>query len=288
MGPEATNPRASDYLHGTTPEEQARLSKLNEILNEASLRELRLGGRERILDVGCGLAQLTRRMARTAGATGRVVGIERSAEQIAEARRQAVAAGEESLVDLRQGDVFAMPLRDDEWGTFDVAHARFLLEHVPDPLTVVRSMVRAVRVGGRVVLEDDDHEVIRLWPEPAGFTALWNAYMRVYERLGCDPIVGRRLVELLHQAGAAPARNTWIFFGSCAGNADFETYVENGIGILQGAKQRMLDFGLLDARTIEEGVAALRDWKHRPDAAIWFAMAWAEGVRPVSFKSVTG
>jgi hypothetical protein len=50
----------------------------------------------------------------------------------------------------------------------------------------------------------------------------------------------------------------------------------------------MLNFGLLDARTYEESVAALRDWKHRPDAAIWFAMAWAEGVRPVSFNSVTG
>lgn len=79
--------------------------------------------------------------------------------------------------------------------------------------------------------------------------------------------------------GAAPARNTWIFFGSCAGSPDFEVYVENLIGILEGAKEKMLDFGLLDARTFEESVAALRDWKHRPDAAIWFAMAWTEGVR---------
>ena len=36
----------------------------------------------------------------------------------------------------------------DEWGTFDLVHARFLLEHVSDPLAVVRSMARAVRPGG--------------------------------------------------------------------------------------------------------------------------------------------
>ena len=60
------------------------------------------------------------------------------------------------------------------------------------------------------------------------------------------------------------------------------------IGILRGAKQRILDFRLLEAGAFEESAAALRDWKHRPDAAIWFAMAWAEGVRPVSFNSVTG
>ena len=72
-------------------------------------------------------------------------------------------------MDLRSGDALALPLRTEEWGDFDVAHARFVLEHVRDPLGVVRSMVRAVKFGGRIVLEDDDHEVIRLWPEPPGF-----------------------------------------------------------------------------------------------------------------------
>jgi len=249
---------------------------MNDILNEASLRELGLRGGEKILDVGCGLAQLTRRMAAVAG---QVVGIEHSAEQLVEARRQATAAGEENAVELRQGDVFAMPLVDNEWGTFDVAHTRFLLEHVPDPLAVVRAMVRAVRVGGRIVLEDDDHEVIRLWPEVAGFAELWRAYMAVYTRMNCDPIVGRRLVELLHAAGAAPRRNTWVFFGSCAGNRDFDAYIDNIIGVLQGAREKMLGFQLIDAATADSAMAAFSEWKQRPDAAMWFAMAWAEGIK---------
>jgi cyclopropane fatty-acyl-phospholipid synthase-like methyltransferase len=77
----------SRYIHGTAKEEQARLSQLNQLLNDAALRELRLRGGERIVDFGCGLAQLTRAMARQAGT--RAVGLERSAEQIAEAMRQA-------------------------------------------------------------------------------------------------------------------------------------------------------------------------------------------------------
>jgi SAM-dependent methyltransferase len=252
---------------------------MNEILNEGSLRELGLRGGEKILDVGCGLAQLTRRMARAAGAKGRVVGIERSPEQLAEAQRQAAAADEANLVEMRQGDVFAMPLRDDEWETFDLVHTRFLLEHLPDPLGAVRAMMRAVRVGGRVVLEDDDHEVIRLWPEIAGFRELWQAYMAVYTRIGCDPIVGRRLVELLHAAGAAPRRNTWVFFGSCAGNKDFEAFVDNMIGVVVGARQKILECNLLEAATFAQAIKAMVDWKLRPDAAMWFGMSWAEGIR---------
>ncbi len=200
----------SHYIHGTEPHEQRRLSRLNELLNAASLRELGLNGGERVLDVGCGLAQLTRAMARACGVP--VLGIDRDPIQIAEALRQAREAGEEELLELRQGDALRLPLAEAEWGSFDVAHTRFLLEHVPDPAAVVRQMTHAVRRGGRVVLEDDAHDTMRLWPEPPGFGPLWNAYLRTYDRLGSDPLVGNRLVSLLWEAGAAPVRNTWIFF----------------------------------------------------------------------------
>src|SRR5688572_26027438 len=117
---------SSEYLHGTAPEEQARLSVLNDLLNVGSLRELHLQGGEHILDVGSGIGQLTRAMARVTGV--RVLGVERSAEQIAEAQRQAAQAGEVALAEFRQGDALQLPLRDEEWGTFDVAHTRFVLE----------------------------------------------------------------------------------------------------------------------------------------------------------------
>ena len=86
------NQTSSEYIHGTDPEEQARLSLLNDLLNIGSLRELQLQGGERLLEVGCGLGQLSRAMARVTGV--RVIGIERSAEQIAEAERQAAETSE--------------------------------------------------------------------------------------------------------------------------------------------------------------------------------------------------
>lgn len=267
----------SQYIHGTTPDEQARLSLLNDLLNPRSVAALGLVGGERILDVGSGLGQLTRAMARAAGA--KVIGIERSHDQIAEAKRQAALDGEASLVEFRQGDAIDFPLREEEWGTFDIAHTRFLLEHVPKPLEVVRAMVRAVRPGGRIVLEDDDHDLLRLWPEPPGFQEFWQAYMRSYEYLGNDPIVGRRLVSLLVEAGAQPVRNALLFFGSCVGEAHFSGYVKNLIEVIAGARETVIGAELLQAETFDAGIASLHEWSQRTDAAIWYAMSWAEGRR---------
>lgn len=266
----------SQYVHGTGEEEQRRLTRLNTLMNEESLRELAPRPGERILDAGAGLGQFSRAMARLTGTP--VVGVERSEEQIREAYAQARTDDETHLLDLRQGDVFSLPLADEEWGAFDVAHARFLLEHVPDPLAAVQGMVAAVRPGGRVVLEDDDHGVLRMWPEPPGLETVWQAYMRGYDRLGNDPIVGRRLVQLLAEAGARPRRNTWIFFGACAGQPYFADYVATIAGIIRGATDLILATGVTREQ-LDDALAELARWAERPDAAMWFATSWAEGVR---------
>jgi SAM-dependent methyltransferase len=269
---------SSCYVHGTDPAEQTRLSLLNRLVNAPCLREARVLPGERILDVGAGLGQLTRDLARAAGRPA--LAVERSAEQRARGEALAQADGEAGLLEWRAGDALDLPLREEEWGGFDLGHARFILEHVPAPERVVAQLARAVRPGGRVVLTDDDHSLLRLHPEPPGLLAVWDAFIRTYDRNGNDPFVGRRLPALLAQAGLRPVRSTWLFFGGCAGEETFPGVVENLCGNLRGAQEAIAATGAVSAGQVDAAVAALGEFSRQPGAALWYAFAWAEGVRP--------
>ena len=275
-----SKPREGTYIHGTDPNEQGRLAKMNDLINRPSLEELGLSGGEKVLEMASGLGVMARAMARQIGSSGQLLGIERSTEQIREARRLAVAAGEEGLYETRQGDAFDPPLGEHEWGTFDVVHARFLLEHVPDPLGILKVMVRAARPGGRIVVEDDNHDTLRIWPTPEGFLTLWGAYMDGFREIGCDPLVGTRLVSLLHEAGATPVRTALIPHTACAGSPHFKGLVRNLVEVVGGARESIVGACLMEAAAFDAAIQALKRWGERPDGAIWYYIAWAEGRRP--------
>lgn len=269
----------SNYIHGSHPQEQERLKRLNELINLRCLELLQLRHGEKVLDVGCGLGQFTLLMAAHTGPGGKCIGIERDKNQW----KGAMQNLEESNglpVEFRQGNAENIELPHGEWGSFDLAHARFVLEHVHQPESVVEGMAKAVRPGGRVVLLDDDHAGLCLFPEPAGFAALWQSYIRSYDRLGNDPFVGRRMVSMLYHCGLRSIRNGVVFFGDSGESPDFPGFAANLIGILEGAGEVLIKESLFTEPGYEEAMNQLRTWAHRPDAAMWYTIYWASGVKP--------
>jgi len=267
------------YIHGSQQEEQARLSALNDFLNSGCLEKLPVFEGAHVLDVGSGLGQFSRLMASKVGELGRVVGIERDPQQRQKATTLALEQGEEKLVDFRLGDAYDLPLKEAEWGSFDMAFSRFVLEHLGNPSLAVGQMAKAVKKGGRVILTDDDHATYRLSPEPPGFSLIWNAYIRSYERIGNDPFIGRRLTSLLYENGLQPNRLTSVFFGACAGEPTFPFISDNLIGILVGAKELMLQEQLITPLHFDSSIDSIKKWQQLPDAALSYSIDWAEGVK---------
>jgi demethylmenaquinone methyltransferase / 2-methoxy-6-polyprenyl-1,4-benzoquinol methylase len=95
------------------------------------------------LDVACGSGKLTAELARLAGPSGRVVGLDFSAEMLE------VALREHPAIKFVEGDALNLPF-DDE--SFDVATIAFGLRNLADPVRGLREMLRVVKRRA-VVLE---------------------------------------------------------------------------------------------------------------------------------------
>jgi hypothetical protein len=140
-------------------------------------------------------------------------------------------------------------------------------------------MVAAVRPGGRVALLDDDHELLRLWPDCPEGDRVWSIYWNSYRARGLDPLIGRRTPGLLHEAGARSIRVTTVFYGATRGLPLFDLVVDNLIGVLVSAAEELDRSGLLARSEMEEAIAALNRWRHRDAATLWYSLPLAEGVR---------
>lgn len=103
----------------------------------------RLKGR-RALDVGCGGGILAEAMARRAS---HVTGIDLAARPLGVARLHALESGVENI---EYREISAEALAAEVPGHFDVVTCMEMLEHVPDPSSVVRACATLVRPGGWV------------------------------------------------------------------------------------------------------------------------------------------
>jgi demethylmenaquinone methyltransferase/2-methoxy-6-polyprenyl-1,4-benzoquinol methylase len=95
------------------------------------------------LDVACGSGKLTAQLARIAGPSGRVVGLDFSTQMLDVARH------EHPGVDFTEGDALNLPFDD---ATFDASTIAFGLRNLADPVRGLREMVRVVKPGGRAVV----------------------------------------------------------------------------------------------------------------------------------------
>ncbi|HNZ90686.1 MAG TPA: bifunctional 2-polyprenyl-6-hydroxyphenol methylase/3-demethylubiquinol 3-O-methyltransferase UbiG [Acidovorax sp.] len=99
---------------------------------------------KRVLDVGCGGGILSDSMARR-GAN--VLGIDLSTKALRVARLHALEA---QIANLQFQEVSVESLAADQPASFDVVTCMEMLEHVPDPASVVQACARLVKPGGWV------------------------------------------------------------------------------------------------------------------------------------------
>jgi ubiquinone/menaquinone biosynthesis C-methylase UbiE len=225
-----------------------------------------------LLDVGCGPGNLTVDLAARV-APGAVVGVDRSEKVIELAREEAAGAGATNVT-FQVADAYALPFED---GSFDVAHAHQLLQHLGDPVAALRELRRVVRPGGVVAVRDADYAGMTWYPA-SGALDEWSAlYHEVTQANGAEADAGRRLQSWALEAGFDPdtlvaTAGVWCY----ASDEDREWWAELWAErcVASDFARQAVGHGLADEVGLEQLAAGWREWGQTRDG--WFAVLHGE------------
>ena len=187
----------TDYVHGYTPAETRRLSD-----QARTLADLLHGGTQyepgsKVLEAGCGVgAQTVQLVTRSPGIELTAVDI--SEESLAAAKARIAAEAPDARVEWHHGDLLNLPWPD---GSFDHLFVCFVLEHLPDPVQVLRTLRPLVRPGGSITVIEGDHGSAFFHPRSEAAQAVIECLNVLQAEAGGDALIGRRLQPLLTEAG---------------------------------------------------------------------------------------
>lgn len=228
-----------------------------------------------VLDVGAGPGTITADFARLV-TPGRVVGIDAAADVVAKANTDMASLGLDNL-EFAVADAYALEYAD---ASFDLAHAHQVLQHVTDPVAMLREMRRVVTPGGAVAARDVDYEGVIISPRMPELEDWLTLYLQVHRGVSGEPAAGRFLKKWARDAGFENVDCTaslWLFEndedrawwgGMWAERAIESAFAENA-----------LKLGLADRSRLQRISEGWRKWADDPDG--WLLMPHAEIIATV-------
>lgn len=193
----------TDYALGRTGAEYYRLIEQAELMRPLTSRMLSaagVGAGMHVLDVGCGVGDVSFLVSQVVGEQGSVLGvdIDAAAVEVAQARRRELGI---TNVAFRTGDAgsidFERPL--------DAVVGRFVLMFVTDPTEALRHSTANLRPGGIVAFQEWVGQVTGASQARQPLLAwLLHLFSATFERSGAHMEIGTELFGRMRDAGLEP------------------------------------------------------------------------------------
>jgi len=193
----------TDYAFGRSDAEYERLIEQGELFRPLTERMLLAAGIRRgmqVLDIGCGVGDVSFLVADLVGGEGSVVGVDLDTEALKLAEERRLQMGTTN-VEFRQSD--ARSVGDER--IFDAAVGRFVLQFMSDPTEALRQITQRVRPGGIVAFHESDWRVSTpLAMNQPVLARLLDLFARTFERSGVRMQIGAELYSRMLDAGLEP------------------------------------------------------------------------------------
>ena len=244
-----------EYVHGYTQRETQRLTDQARTLTDLLHGAVSYPAACRVLEAGCGVGAQTVTLAARSPESA-IVAVDRNAESL-QAARAAVAARGLTNVEFLQADLFTAPF---EPASFDHLFLCFVLEHVPDPVALLRRLLPALKPGGTVTVIEGDHGSAYFHPDDAAAREAIQCLVELQARAGGNALIGRQLFPLLTRAGVRGVRVEPLVVYADAGRPELVAgfTLATFTAMVEGVEASVIASGLMDGGRWKRAIAALR------------------------------
>ncbi len=256
------------YTHGHH-DSVLRSHRVRTAANSAAYLLPRLSAGQDLLDVGSGPGSITADLARLV-APGHVTAVEMHEQAAALTRRGLTDAGATATVVV--ADAQTLPFPADR---FDVSHAHQVLQHVDDPVRVLREMGRVTRPDGVIAVRDADYAGFIWYPRVPELDEWLMLYRRAARLNGGEPDAARHLHVWARAAGLHVldvTTSTWTYTSSEQrqwwGGMWADRITDSALA------QQLVDLGWADADDLKRISDGWRRWADDEDG--WFMIPHGE------------
>ena len=195
------------YLHGFTSTEQDRLYHQAKFLADYVFAEVDFSNRKHIIEIGSGVGAQTE-ILRERFPNVKISCLDASKEQISRAQKHLAKDIKEGSVSLTLGNASHMPFKDDQ---FDGAFVTWFLEHVSDPIGILKEARRVMRHNAVIHLNEVLNNSFFVHPYSPATQQYWFAFNDHQWSLKGDPYVGAKLGNYLMAAGFGNITTTFSY-----------------------------------------------------------------------------
>lgn len=187
------------YALGSSAHEHERLRRQADVFQPFTTQLLQNAGLApgmRVLDIGCGLGDVSLIAADLVLPGGSVVAIDRDAAVLERARARSAEQGVAN-VEFVQADLQDLP----PLGAFDALVGRLVLMYLPDPAGTLRDLSQLLRSGSIIAFQEIDLSSPVSYPEQPLYTEVFRWIEAAFRAAGADPVMGLKLYATFRAAG---------------------------------------------------------------------------------------
>jgi ubiquinone/menaquinone biosynthesis C-methylase UbiE len=187
------------YVLATGAAAVRRLHVLHDVYSPVGRRVLLQAGLKpgmKVADFGCGVGVVTRMLAEMVGPWGHVTGVDVNGAQLEQAADLCTDEGWTNTAFLERSACETGLPRN----SFDLVYCRFLLLHLPDPVSCLREMRGVLKPGGILVVEDGDLATATSVP-PSAMDHFAYLFGRLAPIRGVDYSIAKNLYHMVTAAG---------------------------------------------------------------------------------------